>query len=271
MKHTVIFGILGGVVVLGTSVVAGQYFLSPAHTSSPMAAMMHSDTAMQHRFLLRLAKRYPRLLTSHGMVTPEDVGLTTRQADTHGTLHRNHITGVNALWRQTATYLQTRSRQLHLANVPPSVWQSGFRAAAQDVMMAAGNDPLQAVMTAGPGTVAKFWQLEQAAYAGPHGKLTQPHWITGIAARPQRYPQGPSVKIYTITHEVPGAPAPVVLMRVPVTLRKVGLVPQSAQSVAVRSVTQNGVIIIALTHTGSHWQWWTEQLTLHAASTQSHA
>ena len=266
MRRTVIIGIISSLVVLGAGVLAGQSVWSSPSTSTPLAAMIQADKAAQKQFLTRLAQRYPRLAASHGVITPQDVDLTAQQAHTPKILHPNQITGVETAWHHTASYLRTQSQHLHLESISPQVWQAGFRTGASDVMMAAGNDPLQAVMTAGPATAAKFWQLEQAVYAGSQGQMVQLHWVAGMEAQPRPYPQGPSFKIYPIIHEVPGTPDPLVLLRVPVILSKVEVMPQAHHQFAVRTAMQTGAVILALTHTGSRWQWWTEQLVLHAAT-----
>lgn len=255
-----------GVAVIG---IGGLLFWHPQWSSvpvSPMKAMVQSNQRASHQFLVRLARRDPSLLASRGHITFQDIGLTARTARVPGISPANQIKGTHTIWNQNASYLTTRRHQLGATAIPTGVWLAGLRQAARDLTMLVGNDPLAAVLNAGPGTAPKFWQLEHAMYAGPMSEFTHPHWNVRVMATTLPYPHGPSLQIYPVTHQVPGAPTAVILLRVPVILNEIEVVSKPHSTPAVQSVVQTGEAIMGLTHSTGRWQWWAEQITIHATT-----
>ena len=256
-----------GLVALG--IIGGVWWeghRSPSPSVSPMTAMTRANQRAYQQFLNRLIQQHPVLKSSHGQILPQDMGLTPQETQIRGIAPGDQITGIRTVWKQNAAYIIDASRQLGATGIPPTVWQAGLHQAAQDLTTLVGNDPLKGVLNAGPATAPKFWALEQALYTGPTGKFAEPHWILRIQATPKPYPHGPSVRVYPVTHQIPGAPTAVILLRVPVILNEIGVVPRPGGKTTVRSVIQTGGAIMGLTHSHGRWQWWAEQITIHAVA-----
>lgn len=253
-----------GVIAIG---IGGLLFWRIRHPApSPMIAMVQSNQRAYQQFEARINRQDPRLLAHHGLIAYQALGLTAAEIQAPGIVHQNQITGSRTLWNQDAAYFNLRRRQLGVTNIPTAVWLAGMHQAAKDLTMLVGNDPMKAVLDAGPDTAPKFWSLEQALYIGKMGVLTHPHWTIRVIAATLPYPHGPLPRIYPVIHQARETPATLILFRVPVILKKIEVVAKAHNSSAVHAVIQTGVAIMGLTHSASHWQWWAEQIVINPAA-----
>jgi hypothetical protein len=209
--------------------------------------MLHDDPQLPARWNGAI----PRTLM--GAPAPQSIGWLARD--------KSAIIGVHRLWSANAAYIQNDAPTIHAGGIPATVWQAGFRAAASDLSLVVGNDPLAVVLKAGPGSAPKFRPLEMAAYTSQWSELHDLRWTYAIQVTLGSYANGPPFSLGPVTRQIAGTPRVRALMQVPMTLKEtVAQRVHGHEHFAV--VTQTGGETMALTKSRGDWEWWVEQAVL---------
>lgn len=272
-------GGLGGLVLLSGSLWWGFHAHKPVHStvftstpsslSSGVASIVSQKThrstpidalqTINHQNALHmLATLPPALQKSHGVITPALVGISKPSQGPRPNL----ITGITTEWQHVIPAVRSQHLPPHLTDgirISQTVWEAGWRQAAQDAIVATGNDPLAILQNAGPGSASHFVPLIKTLYSWDthHGSA---HWMSQIIANVGLTGLRGIIHIYPATHQIPGQPRVITLMTVPMLLTEYGYSPVHRQKP--QSTIQTAIATMALTDYHHHWQWWIEALQL---------